>query len=167
MIIFSSRLVLTLSVINLLVLVGGGLSLLLHDGEQLPAAQTVSLERFLNDMTERQQRSSVQLASLEQRPLFHQNRKQYIVKKAMPVKKQPVRRVNPLTAYKLKGIVYINGGNGFVILLNKNSGKSHKLKTGDSFDGWTVKSILKSAVELTKGAEVAQLKLIKSADSKR
>jgi len=164
---FSSRLILTLCVINLMVLIGGGVSLILYDGEQLPEVNAISSDELLTNMSARQQRNPVQMASLEQRPLFHQNRKQYTVKKVIPAKKQTPQRITPLTAYQLKGIVYIKGGSSFILLLNKNSGKSQKLKVGDSFDGWIVNSISKASAKLTRGTEAAQLELIKSTNNRK
>ena len=167
MTLFSSRLVLVLSVLNLLVLIWGGLTLALYDEEQLPEASSLPSRELLTNMSERSQRSPVQMASLEGRPMFHQNRKQYTVKKEQPVRKQQPQRATPLTAYQLKGIVYIKGGKSFIIVINRNSKKSWKLRTGESFDGWTVKSISKASVDLVKGAEVARLKLIKSANNRK
>lgn len=167
MTLFSSRIILILSAVNFLLLVGGGLWLALYDVDQLPGDQTASQELFLDDMSARQQRSPVQLASLGQRPLFHQSRKQYIVKKAMPAKKQMPRQETPLTAYQLKGIVYIKGGNSFAVLLNKKSGKNHKLKVADTLEGWTVKSILKASAKFERDGEIIDLNLIKPAKSNR
>ena len=159
--IFSSRLVLALCISNFLLLIGGGVYLAFYDGEQLPQAKAILPEGLLVKNTTRQQRNPVQLASLTQRPVFHQNRKEYIVKKVILVKKQTPKRSTPLTAYQLKGIVYIKGGNSFIILRHKNSGKNYKLRMGDHFGEWTVKSISKASVKFTRGGESAQLSLIK------
>ncbi|PHR54852.1 MAG: hypothetical protein COA47_14905 [Robiginitomaculum sp.] len=167
MTLFSSRLVLALSALNILVLIWGGLTLALYDEGQLPDVTSLPSGKLLTNMSERSQRSPVQMASLEQRPMFHQNRKQYTVKKAPPIKKQQPQRATPLTAYQLKGIVYIKGGKSFIIVINRNSKKSWKLRTGEIFDGWTVKSISKASVDLVKGTEVARLKLIKSANNRK
>ncbi len=158
--IFSSRLVRILIVLNLLILITGVVSFTIYDEKHLPEVGTITTAELLTDMSQRQQRSPVQIESLELHPIFHQNRTPYIVKKIIQVKQPPAKKVIPLTSYQLKGIVYNNSGNSFAILLNKNSKQSFKLKVGESFDGWLVKTITRGSLELTKGSKVAELKLI-------
>lgn len=138
----------------------------LSDAEKLPDPQPVSETLFSSDMTERHQRSVVQLVKLEQRPLFHQSRNQYVIKKAPAVRQAPVKQ-NPLSTYDLKGIIYSGRGNSMVFLLHKRDKKSYKLRVGDSFEGWTVKTIEKTAVEFSKGSETGYLNLIKKSNQNK
>jgi hypothetical protein len=156
---FSSRLVLVLGVINLMVLFFGGLFLVFYGATDLPVPLALEQRKISPERQERHQKSALQLASLQGRPLFHENRKAYIVKTVGPVAAPVQRKVNPLTAYQLKGIVYIADNKSLAILFHRNSQKSRRLKMGDIIEGWTVAAIEKTVVRLSRGAETAELKL--------
>lgn len=157
--IFSSRLVLLLGALNLLLLLGGGVFWALYGVRELPAPLGTDQREMTLASQERPQKSALRLTPLRERPLFHQNRKAYLVQRVTPVAAPVQHKVNPLTAYQLKGIVYITGDKSLAILFHRNSQKSRRLKNGDILEGWTVTAIDRTVVKLRRGAETAELKL--------
>ncbi len=100
------------------------------------------------------------LRVIQERPLFHESRKprDAISRDARP-QSAPVQPQLPNQIYKLTGVMDSSSGQRIAYVLRVGTEETMKVKVGDALGDWTVASMTRGALSLTREGRTFELTL--------
>ena len=137
------------------------LFLFFSDEREVLAVSHVIPSEFksLNNRNKNTSSNPADFSILHSKAIFHKTRRNIEIKKTV-IKQQVIKTVL-LNNFLLKGVIFKKNGKSVIYIRNKNTQKNLKLMLGDSFEGWEVKEIFKTYINLEKGGQLSKLDLLK------